>query len=46
MTPAEVREVGETGPTIDKIEMAEFETHAALKDWLEAKAPAFAGGPV
>jgi hypothetical protein len=44
MTPAEIREVGEAGPTIDKIEVAEFESHAALKEWLEAKAPAFVQG--
>jgi hypothetical protein len=39
--PAEIREVGETGPTIDKIDVAEFESHATLKEWLKAKAPAF-----
>ena len=44
MTPAEIREVGETGPTIDRIEVAEFESHAALKEWLTANAPAFAQG--
>jgi hypothetical protein len=32
MTPTEIREVGETGPTIDSITVAEFETHAALKE--------------
>jgi hypothetical protein len=41
MTPEEVRQVGETGPTIDSIELAEFETHEALKEWLGRKAPAF-----
>jgi hypothetical protein len=46
MTPAEIREVGEAGPTIDSIQVAEFESHAALKEWLKAKAPAFAQGPV
>jgi len=44
MAPAEIREVGETGPTIDRIEVAEFETRAALKKWLEAKALAFLQG--
>jgi hypothetical protein len=44
MTPTEIREVGETGPTIDRIEVAEFESHAALQEWLKAKAPAFAQG--
>jgi hypothetical protein len=28
-------------PTIDSIEVAEFESHAALKEWLNKKAPAF-----
>jgi hypothetical protein len=41
MTPAEIREVGETGPTIDSIQVAEFESHAALKEWLRKHAPAF-----
>ena len=46
MTPAEIREVGETGPTIDKLQVAEFESHAALKEWIGKHAPAFAQGPV
>jgi hypothetical protein len=33
--------VGDTAPTIDSIEVAEFESHAALKEWLNQKAPAF-----
>jgi hypothetical protein len=41
MTAAEIRKVGETGPTIDSIEVAEFESHAALKEWLSKTAPAF-----
>lgn len=45
MTPVEIQEVGETGPTIDRIEVGEFDTHAALKEWLKAKAPAFAEVP-
>ena len=36
------RQVGETGPTIDSIEVAEFESHAALKEWLRQHAPDFA----
>ena len=44
MTPAEVGDVGEAGPTIDRIEVGEFETHAALREWLKAKAPAFVEG--
>src|SRR3984957_18285974 len=46
MTPAEIREVGEMGPTIDSIQVAEFESHATLKEWLKAQAPAFVQGPV
>jgi hypothetical protein len=45
MTPTEIREVGETAPTIDSIQVADFESHAALKEWLKAKAPAFAAWP-
>ena len=41
MTEEEIRHVGETEPTIDSIEVAEFESHAALKEWLSKKAPAF-----
>lgn len=41
MSADEIRQVGETGPTIDKIELAEFESHDALKEWLKQKAPAF-----
>ncbi len=41
MTEEEIRHVGETGSTIDSIEVAEFESHAALKEWLTKKAPAF-----
>ena len=41
MSTEEIRQVGETGPTIDSIEVAEFETHAALKEWLGKHAPEF-----
>ena len=41
MTEEEIRQVGETGPTIDSIEVAEFESHAELKEWLGNNAPAF-----
>ena len=41
MSKEEIRQVGETGPTIDSIEVAEFESHDALKEWLSTKAPAF-----
>ena len=42
MSEEDIRQVGETGPTIDSIEIAEFESHAALKEWLSKKAPSFA----
>jgi hypothetical protein len=41
MTEDEIRNVGDTEPSIDSIEIAEFESHAALKEWLSKKAPAF-----
>jgi hypothetical protein len=40
MDPADLKAVGERGPTVDRIEVAEFESHAELKEWLKAKAPA------
>ena len=45
MTEEEIRQVGDTGPTIDSIEVAEFESQAALKEWLTQNAPAFLGQP-
>jgi hypothetical protein len=45
MTEKEIRDIGEIEPTIDKLEVGEFETQAALKEWLKATAPAFAQGP-
>jgi hypothetical protein len=41
MSADEIRQVGETGPTIDSIEVAEFESHSALKDWLAKHGPEF-----
>jgi len=41
MPEAEIKQVGDTGPTIDSIEVAEFESHAAQKEWLTEHAPAF-----
>jgi hypothetical protein len=41
MKEEEIKTVGETGPTIDSIEVAEFESQAALKKWLTEHAPAF-----
>ena len=41
MTDEESRQVGEKGPTIDSIEVAEFEKHSELKEWLGKHAPEF-----
>lgn len=41
MEEAECRAVGEAGPTIDRIEVAEFETQAELSAWLKTNAPVF-----
>jgi hypothetical protein len=35
--------VGETGPTIDSIEVGEFTTYEERRDWIKKKAPAFLG---
>jgi hypothetical protein len=45
MTSKEIGEAAEGEPIIDKLEVGEFETHAALREWLKDKAPAFAAGP-
>ncbi len=45
MSKEEIRQVGENGPTIDSIEVAEFESHDTLKDWLRKKGPAFLHEP-
>jgi hypothetical protein len=41
MTEEEIRQVGEKGPTIDSIELAEFESQEELREWLKKKAPGF-----
>lgn len=41
MGEEDIRQVGDTGPTIDSIEIAEFESHESLKEWLGKTAPAF-----
>jgi hypothetical protein len=41
MSEEEIRQVGESGPTIDRIEVAEFESNRELKTWREANTPAF-----
>ena len=42
MSEADIKSVGETGPTIDRIQAAEFESQADLKEWLKQNSPAFA----
>ena len=41
MSEADIRNAEPTEPIIDSIEIEEFESHAALKEWLAKKAPAF-----
>jgi hypothetical protein len=41
MPEADIKNVGESGPTIDRIEIAEFESHDDLKEWLSKNGPAF-----
>ncbi len=41
MTEDEIRRVGESGPTIDSIQVVEFESNAELLKWLEGHAPSF-----
>ncbi len=41
MAEEDIKLVGDKGPTIDSIEVAEFESHDALKEWVSKKAPAF-----
>lgn len=41
MTKDEIERLGEAGPTIDSIEMEEFDSQDALREWLKSHAPAF-----
>lgn len=41
MAEEDIRSVGDKGPTIDSIQIAEFESHAECKEWLKKNAPAF-----
>lgn len=41
MSEEDIRQTGENGPTIDSIEIGEFESHAAIKEWLGQHAVAF-----
>ncbi len=42
MDQEEIQVVGNAGPTIDSIEIAEFESNEDLSQWIAKKAPAFA----
>ncbi|OWK47335.1 hypothetical protein [Fimbriiglobus ruber] len=41
MDPASLKAVGAGGPTVDAIEVGEFESLTDLREWVRAKAPAF-----
>jgi hypothetical protein len=41
MSKEDVQKVGDAGPTVDSIQVEEFESQAALKEWLGNNAPAF-----
>jgi len=41
MSKEDIQQVGNSGPTIDSIQVQEFESQAALKEWLSQNAPAF-----
>jgi len=43
MTKEEIERVGESGPTIDSIEIGEFTSYEERREWLKKKAPAFSG---
>lgn len=45
MDQDELRKVGDKGPTIDRIEIAEFESQAEQREWLKKHAPAFVRSP-
>lgn len=41
MSEEDIRQVGDDGPTIDRITVADFESHQVLTDWLKTNAPGF-----
>ncbi|EAQ81481.1 hypothetical protein DSM3645_27907, partial [Blastopirellula marina DSM 3645] len=41
MAEDDIADVEDSSPTIDRIEIGEFESHDALKQWLGKEAPAF-----
>jgi hypothetical protein len=42
MSEEETEQVGEAGPTIDRIEVGQFDSQDAIKEWLDKMAPPFA----
>lgn len=44
MEKEELRRAGSTEPTIDRIDIAEFETNEEMRDWLKKNAPSFIRG--
>jgi hypothetical protein len=44
MAQSEIQQVGDSGPTIDSIQLGEFDSQAAQKEWLAKNAPAFLPG--
>ncbi|MBI3463500.1 MAG: hypothetical protein HY000_10645 [Planctomycetes bacterium] len=41
MSKEDIQTVGDSGPTVDSIQVEGFESQAALKEWLTKNAPAF-----
>lgn len=41
MSEEDIEKVGESGPTIDSIQIEEFDSQDALREWLKGHAPAF-----
>lgn len=41
MDEDELRKIGQAGPTIDKIEVGEFDSQDEIKEWLKGTAPGF-----
>jgi len=41
LTESEIAQAGESEPTIDRIEVAELESHEEARAWIEKTAPAF-----
>jgi hypothetical protein len=44
MTEEEIARVGESGPTIDSIEVGEFTSYEERCEWIKERAPGFLGG--